>query len=194
MSSSYIMGKQSALFLLSFNEHYIQKIGLIKVFSLKVPPSLDLIKIISIIFSPDLAEVRVNTISPLSRTTRLGHLEVTLSKVVNVTFLYGRNFLFTVSRFRRASFDRGSLAPSLQLVLGRSHEGILVAGADAPEVVQGEIHDRDAAEPLGLDERGLVAGGVRVLVTRPDPLLARVAVVGLVSVAAVLLGRVADAS
>lgn len=87
-----------------------------------------------------------------------------------------------------------SILACLQLILGSTDNWVLVTGANTPKIIQGQIHDRHTAECFRLDERGLVAGGVRVFVSCPDSFFISVAVVWLISVATVLLGRITDAS
>lgn len=82
----------------------------------------------------------------------------------------------------------------LQLVLGAPYYGILVPGADTAEVVQRQVVNGHPAQAFRLGVGRLVPSRVRILVTHPNSILARVLVVRLVSVAAILLGRVADAS
>lgn len=82
----------------------------------------------------------------------------------------------------------------LQFIFSSSDNGILVAGANTSKIIQGQIHDRYTAKPLGFHEGSLIAGSVRILVTGPDSLFSGIGVVRLKSIAAVLLGWIADAS
>ena len=95
-------------------------------------------------------------------------------------------------RFSRATSL--SLATFLQLVLGTPDDGEFVAGAYTAEIVQREVVDDNATQTLRLGVGSLVTSGVWVLVANPDAILASVLVVRLVRVAAVLLGRVTNAS
>ncbi|KYM94962.1 hypothetical protein ALC62_14557, partial [Cyphomyrmex costatus] len=83
---------------------------------------------------------------------------------------------------------------SLQLIFSSFNDRIFVAVANTSEIVQRQIHNRHAAETLGLHECCFVTSGVRILVTCPEPLSSSFTIIRLISVAAVLLGWVTDSS